>query len=696
MGGVTNAERTYILAALPDPNGEPLDFRIVHANAAACERSGFAENALRDRLVSEVLPRAVLQSCMALARSVLRTGEPRTFEVDIDAPGPARRVHCRMLRLGNEIAVASRDVAPGQSASVAPEEPAGTLGALIDTMPLAVVSWRVDGRIDAANAEFCRLLGYTEAELRDAMRIGALHRPIEPERARPETRGHGLLPAGLDPHAIRPGDELRHETEGLLIRKDGSGLRTRLLTKPVFDDTSRLTAFISVAFDGNTEGPEGRHARYDSLTGLPERPVLERRTASAIEQARLANGQVVVLLLDLDNLKRVTDSLGHRMRDQVLVIIARRIQAAVRGCDLVARIGADEFAILLAPPKGAPDPNAVVRRLIDSVSEPIASQVGDFRVTPSIGIAIWPEHGPDIDALLRSASLAAHAAKRDGGGRALHYSARTQSPPVNDLKLESALREAMARDEFFLEYQPKVSLVSGQISGLEALLRWRHPEWGLISPLQFIGIAEATGLIVPLGAWVLETACRQAVELRRSLGTDVTMAVNLSPVQFRQPDLPRMIERAMEAAELPPGLLELEITETSLLAESMETSTTLGFLREIGVGIAVDDFGTGFSNLSMLDRFRVDRLKLDRSLLTGLPGRQRAAAIVKAVVSMAQWLGLDTTAEGVEDAEQVTFLRGLGCSEAQGFFFARPTPACELAAVIRSAAGRAAETVGYH
>jgi diguanylate cyclase (GGDEF)-like protein len=419
-------------------------------------------------------------------------------------------------------------------------------------------------------------------------------------------------------------------------------------------------------------------AHHDALTGLPNRALLTDRVGQAIARARRGGGKLALLFLDLDRFKNVNDSLGHAVGDQLLVGVAARLTASRREVDTVARLGGDEFIISLPDVAGAAEAAGIATRILADLATPFMVAGHELHADASIGIALFPDDGDSPEMLVRNADTAMFHAKESGRANYQFFGPQMTERVRRRLSTETNLRGALERGEFTLHYQPLIDLVTGRIAGAEALLRWPQPDCRLVSPAEFIPVAEDTGLIVPLGEWVLREACTRA-QAWQTLHPGLRIAVNLSARQFRQRNLVEMVERALADTRLAPELLELELTEGMLLQHAQETVTVLARLDEIGVRLAIDDFGTGYSSLSYLKRFPIHALKIDRSFVRDISTDPNDAAIVTAIVAMARSLDLGVTAEGVETREQAVFLRSLACATAQGFYFGRPMPAAELA-----------------
>ena len=428
------------------------------------------------------------------------------------------------------------------------------------------------------------------------------------------------------------------------------------------------------SFRDLSEGIAAEHrietlALTDALTGLPNRRQLAERVAQAARAARRDGGSFALLLVDLDRFRHVNDTLGHDNGDLVLLDVAQRIQQCLRGTDVLARLGGDQFAVLVGV-AAAPAAEATARRVLSVVAQPCSVAGALFTLTCSIGIAMAPSHGSRIDELAHHAENAMRAVKQTGRASFRMHQARTGGDRRWQMQIDHAMRQALVANRFRLHYQPIVSLLSGKIVAAEALLRWRDPELGEVSPAQFIPVAEESGFIVPIGDWVLAQAVRQAA-LWHQHGHAVPIAVNVSAMQFQQPHFVDRVATVLAVSGLPPRLLELELTETILLHDAGEALQRIHALGRIGVQLSIDDFGTGYSSLAYLKRLPVGKLKIDRSFVSGLPADARDAGIVGAILQMARALGMTTVAEGVETEAQRVFLQAAGCDEFQGFLYAQ-------------------------
>jgi diguanylate cyclase (GGDEF)-like protein len=427
-------------------------------------------------------------------------------------------------------------------------------------------------------------------------------------------------------------------------------------------------------------------AYYDVLTGLPNRTLLRDRLAQALASARRQKDKVVLLFLDLDRFKIINDSLGHSLGDLLLQDVAERLKRWAREQDTVARLGGDEFLIVLTRIKDVADAAVAAERIVNAMTAEFVVQGHSLRISCSLGLSIFPEHGADGETLIKNADAAMYCAKENGRNNFRFFTGDMNAQVLERLTSENSLRLALDKKELFLVYQPQMDIATGRITGLEALLRWQHPELGLVPPDGFIRIAENSGLIVPIGEWVIRTACSQSRKWHDEGLPAVPIAVNVSAVQFRQEGFCELIKRVLQETGLAPQNLELELTESLLLSNADVMSSVFQELKAMGLKLAIDDFGTGYSSLSYLKQFPVGKLKIDRAFIRDVAVSADDAAITTAIISMAKSLNLKVIAEGVETEAQMSFLRAHQCDEIQGYYFSKPLAADQVADKLRGTA----------
>lgn len=445
------------------------------------------------------------------------------------------------------------------------------------------------------------------------------------------------------------------------------------LEKDVSDRTERLEA----------ANKQLRHlATHDALTGLPNRALLEDRVSRAIVHAEREQEGFAVCVLDLDRFKLINDSLGHHAGDELLKHVATCLTSAVRSVDTVVRLGGDEFVLLLERSRSRLDTERVAHEILQTLRAPMRIGEHEVHTSASIGIAFYPDDGVTIESLYSHADAAMYCAKQRGGSGVQYYTSSMNQESEDRVRLDADLHRALEEQQFELYYQPKFNAGTHRVHSAEALIRWRHPERGLLSPDQFIPHAEESGLIVPVGEWVLREACRQVRSWQEQGLPSLRVAVNISAVQFRRLDLVDTVRRALLDAQVDPEHLEIELTETAVMSDPEESADILERLSRMGVIISVDDFGTGYSSMSYLRRFPIDKLKIDRSFITNIPGSADDSAIVQGIISLAHSLRLKVVAEGVETAEQVDYLRKHGCDQYQGYFFSKPLDADSFSALL--------------
>lgn len=527
-----------------------------------------------------------------------------------------------------------------------------------------------DGSFLQANPAFCEFLGYSENELRE-LKITDVTHPDDIE----ETLSRRNIALANKSRSI--------VCEKRYMCKDGSVFWAQLSSTWFFDEQGQPLYTVPV-IQNITRRKEAELkirelAYYDSLTRLPNRSLFNDRLERALANSQRLNKSFALMFLDLDRFKGVNDTLGHAVGDEMLCQAADRLRHCLRENDTVARLGGDEFVVILSDHKSEDNVPHIATKILESLSKPFDLAVREVFSSTSVGIAIYPEDGTTAVDLLRHADMAMYAAKDSGGDTFRFYSEEMNAKAVSRMDLEANLRRALDKNEFFVEYQPQIDLETNRIAGVEALVRWRHPNLGVIPPNQFISLAEETNLILPLGAWVMRTVFEQCVLWSQNGWLPFRIGVNVSGRQFTQDDFVDVVCKLIEETGVDPNLLEFEITESVVMNDVESAVVTLNRLRDLGIHMAIDDFGTGYSSLSCLKNLPVSRLKIDKSFITDLQSNPDDRAIVEATIAMAKRLDLDVTAEGVETVEQFGFVQGRECDEVQGFYFSRPLSAADVA-----------------
>ena len=567
------------------------------------------------------------------------------------------------------------DITESKRRQQALEQGEQRLQAIMNSVIDGIITVTREGVVELANAAAARIFGFEPGELvgfgLQQLLTSASERELE-RRPRPAPVDVTTLAQNRLLEMIgRHKDGTSFSIELSVTELDLHGRRTFILT--VRDITARKASEELIRF----------RATHDALTGLPNRALYDDRLAGAIKHNARRDEMVAVLFLDLDRFKIINDTLGHSIGDALLVALSQRLRASVREEDTVARMGGDEFIFILRGLRSAEDAVKPAQKVLDAIRPAFHIHGHELYVTASIGIGLCPTDGAEPDELLKCADIALYRAKERGRNRLQLYNPTLNVRVFGQMVLEKHLRRALEQDQFQLVYQPQIALDSGQVVGVEALIRWRHPELGLISPGEFVPLAEENGLIEPLGLWVLRTACLQHRAWRAARLPVLRLAVNMSARQFQRLGLETRIREVLAETDMDARSLELELTESVLMQEGDSTAHLLAQLSELGISLALDDFGTGYSSLSRLKRFPIKRIKIDRSFICDISTSEGDAALARAVIAMAHGLGVEVVAEGIESLEQLAMLRRYGCDEGQGYFLGRPVVPSEVPALVR-------------
>lgn len=672
----------YILESVRNDANDIVDFRFAYVNANGEERMRRPRLELIGSLLSKVLPYLVKTGLIERYKNVVLTGTPLTVEHLVEREDvPPYWIATQVVKLDDGIAVTNRDITEERARQAQIADLNEFTQSMIENAPFSIIATDPAGTVTAMNPAAESLTFYRKHELIGQHSMVMLHDPAEMS-ARAVQLSKDLnepVQAGFGSLIAKPQQGQTDEHEWTYVRKDGSRIWVNLAMTALKTHGKKIAGYLGIAFDITERKKLTEYvnhlAHHDQLTGLPNRVLLDDRMRQAIQRAKRNRHKVAVLMVDVDYFKRINDSLGHSAGDTLLDAIAKKLCSAVRQTDTVARMGGDEFVIVMPEFRDEKDAERCAEAIIQKVSTPTMLGNREVNVTVSVGLCVFPDCADDAESLLKNADAALYEAK-EGGRNSFHVFNQCMVVATADkLEFEHDLRHALINGELSLHYQPQVSCVTGEVIGVEALLRWTHPRRGSIPPAQFIPLAEATGLIVPIGEWAIRTACHEGKELQDALGRELLIAVNLSPRQFRQKNLTAQVARALRESGLPPRCLEIEITEQTLMSNSAATNETLTQLRKLGVKIAIDDFGTGFSSFSYLLQYEVDRLKIDRSFVNRSAEDPNSAAIVRAIISMAHGLNLKVVAEGVETNGQLNFLLRRRCDEAQGFYYSKAVPA---------------------
>ena len=644
------------------------DLTCVFANRAYAQMWGWDEHTIVGRTVREVIGEEGHREIDPYVARVMR-GENVTYERSVcDPEGGTRVLEVNLLpqrdASGDTLAafVMIHDITHHRRAERAIRESEERLRMFAEATR-AGIAFHENGIVTDCNDAVLQLCGHSREEF-----VGSeIIRYVVPE-----FRAEAL-------ENVRKGYDRPYESE--IIHKDGTRIPVEFEGRlmPFNGKMYRLSVVRDIRRRKENQARIDFLAHHDPLTSLPNRTLLLDRLEFVLANARRRGTQVGILFIDLDNFKTVNDSLGHAAGDQLLKVIAARIKGALREGDVVSRHGGDEFLVVLPELEGAQASIPVAEKLLATVSEPLTLEGHEVSVSPSIGISVFPRDGATADALIKDADAAMYLAKERGRSNYQFFDAKLSEAAYRTLELETRLRHAVREGEFVVHYQPQLRFDTGEVTGVEALIRWPQPNGSWIDPGEFIPVAEQRGLIRSIGGWVLREACRQNVEWQEQGLPALPVAVNLSPIQFRQRNFVAEVEEVLASTGLDPRYLAFELTEGMLMDDPLEMVRTLEKLKALGVGLAIDDFGTGHSSLMHLKRFPIDKLKIDRTFVKDCPGDADDVAITAAIIDLARNMGITSIAEGVDDKAQFDFLRSRGCDELQGYLFARAMPPDEMA-----------------
>ena len=657
------------------------NLRILSANRAAIDQYGFTEQEFLTKTVADIRPEedipSLLQDMAAHTDGLQKRGSWRHRRKDGTILDVEIVCHPLNFRGTESILVAAHDVTERKRAEQSLQQAEEKYRGIFEDSVIGIFQATLDRRLVSINRTLAQMHGYDSSE--EMMEDVSMRSPqlfVDPSRM------SELAQIVTDGGTAR-GAELE------IYRRDGTTKWVRMNLRGIRDASGEVVLREGTVEDITEHKVATERikflAYYDALTELPQRALLQDRLEHALAAARRRHEKIALLFLDLDRFKSINDSFGHSFGDIVLKAVAQRLKACAREQDTVARVGGDEFLILLDGVKDTADAAIAAERIMRAMNASLEVQGHSFSVGCSIGLSMYPEHGMDGETLIKNADAAMYCAKEAGRGNVRFFTDEMNAQAVERLAMDKNLRLALEREEFFLVYQPQMEIESGKITGFEALIRWQHPEMGLVPPDRFIPVAENNGLILPIGEWVLRTACAQARKWQDAGLPAVPVAVNVSAVQFRQESFCALVRKVLQETGLPPQYLELELTESVLMSNADVTLSVLQELKEMGMKLAIDDFGTGYSSLSYLRQFPVDKLKIDKSFIRDAVEGCGDAAITTAIISMSKSLRLKVIAEGVETEAQLFFLREHRCDEIQGYYFSKPLSADEATAKLQRA-----------
>ncbi len=684
----TSLDGFCLLDAVRGPDGGIADFCATYLNRNMETFTGVARADLQNKLLSKMLP-TTLGALFRELCEVVETGQPAREERRFPKPEvSAQWVRYQAVRLADGVALTCSDVTEAYRTKERLERLAEFNDSIFQNAPFSIFATDPDGIVSAMNGAAEKLSGYAREHLVGKASITILHDRRELEaRARELSLPVAVATDGFQVLTANVTEGEMAEHEWTCIRRDGTRTPISLAMRGVTGATGELSGYVGIAVDVTERKAMLEYvthlATHDQLTGLAGRAHLQDRIVQAVERAHRYGTKVAIFVLDLDQFKRINDSLGHWAGDQVLIETANRLRDAVRSSDTVARMGGDEFVVVMEDMVSLRDIEHCAANLVTRFAPEMTIEGHQLHITASVGVSVYPDVHGDARHMLKWADAAMYSAKENGRNQHLMFNEDMLRETADRLSLERALRNAIARNELRLHYQPQISLTTGAVIGMEALLRWQHPELGLLMPAKFMPLAEETGLIIPIGEWAFAEACCEGQQIREELGMDLTLAVNLSPRQFGQKNLLQVAQHALRLSGLPANALEIEITENTLMVNSAATMEMLENLRALGVRTAIDDFGTGFCNFSYLIQYKVDRLKIDQRFVRLAATDANAAAVVRSIIAMSHGLDVKVVAEGLETEQEMRFLVRRRCDEAQGYLISKPVPAADFGGVVR-------------
>lgn len=694
----SSLDSIYILEAVRDSSGVIADFLFVFVNSNAAQLIGRPRKDVLGQRLCDLMPSNRKNGMFEKYSGVVETGDPIREEMAVqERTMKASWVTVQAVRLEDGIAITASDITERKRLEF--ERTKAFTQSLINSSPAAVIVTDLSYTITALNPAAEKMLWYRAEELIGRQTPQLFYDPLEIEARARRLSSEYAVPVA--PHEVifflSVAHGMENQAEWDYIRKGGSRLTVQVTVTPLLGDGAQDSGFMITAYDISERKRREEYishiSQHDALTGLPTRHLLFDRVGIEIARADRMNTFAGLLMIDLNNFKHINDSIGHHAGDRLLIEVAARLKNTVRATDTVARMGGDEFVVLLGDLHDAGEAARIAAKLSEEVSKPyLLNDHVATTITASIGICVYPNPNTmdnTAESMLKCADVAMYFGKSAGTAVQV-YTAELAKSSYRKQEVAAELRDAMRNGEFEVHYQPQLDLHSNVITGFEALLRWKSGRLGNVSPSEFIPIAEATGLIHPIGEWVLNEACSGIRSLRIRHNRAFTVAVNLSPLQVEQESLLQAVKAALAKHRVPPDYLELEITEGTLMRESPNTKMILKGLRSLGIRVAIDDFGTGFSNMSYLLQMPIDCLKIDRSIVSGCSVASSSATVTRAIIALAHQLSLTVVAEGAETREEVEFLRAANCDRVQGFYFseAQPLPVIESADLSEVAGGR--------